>query len=759
MITLRFITDTGDPQRQTIYKGYSTLQTNPLAGQVRNDRFLAYTIEPVYKNPINGIVPLLLPDFNPATDTFQVAIGNPDTEATGGTFGLGIKAATISTSSVANPTVISTSAPHLLVTGNTVYISGHTGSTPTVTGPYTVTVTGASTFTIPVSVTVGGTGGTVYLTKNLTALAYNVSAATLQTAFSADMVQLGYSACTITVDTDDTAPFLSFTISANAVGAIPSGLFLTLGANLFPQCDVTINEVDLGSATTPYRLILVVRQAPCVLGIPATTLAATGVTRTNTQVLTASSNAIDTITFNNVDPVSGSFQTDGSGNGVTRTCGTAIWNMGADDFQTLLENNPKFLGNVRVTKSGPSGSAFIVEFTNQLGPLQIDEITLASPTIIETTTEHNYSNGQTVEISGSNSTPTVNGARVVTVIDSTHFSVPVNVTTAGTTAIVIPDSSPSIAVTDVDLAAPVGFSGVLNLNTQNLWLYSLTQDGAFFTMYFSITRTRDLGGGDFERRTIYGPAQILLSKDLLDPTTLVPLHFDTYLTLAEANILYAKLLGDNTLVGTQTIDLTGIPANFGLLVIADVAQAANLLDIQDSGFTSLFAIDPTGQLVCAGDAGFLQDVSVGGLIIPNGGIFGTPTNDSATAGNVGQITSSLIATGSATSLTTATAKNVTSISLTAGDWDVEGNVNFNLTGATMTASSAGISATSATLPTDGTEVASGVVTTALTAVNGISLPRKRISIASTTTIYLVASATFTLGTEAAYGAITARRVR
>jgi hypothetical protein len=45
---------------------------------------------------------------------------------------------------------------------------------------------------------------------------------------------------------------------------------------------------------------------------------------------------------------------------------------------------------------------------------------------------HGLTSGDTVVISGSNSTPTINGSRVVTVIDADHFSVPVVVTIAGT---------------------------------------------------------------------------------------------------------------------------------------------------------------------------------------------------------------------------------------------------------------------------------------------------------------------------------------
>jgi hypothetical protein len=64
----------------------------------------------------------------------------------------------ITSSSVANPTVI-TCTGHGLTTGDQVSISGHTGSTPALDGQYTITNTGTNTFTIPVNVTVGGTGG------------------------------------------------------------------------------------------------------------------------------------------------------------------------------------------------------------------------------------------------------------------------------------------------------------------------------------------------------------------------------------------------------------------------------------------------------------------------------------------------------------------------------------------------------------------------------------------------------------------------
>lgn len=64
--------------------------------------------------------------------------------------------------SVANPTVITTSTPHSLVTGTSYTMTGTT-TTPTVNGAQVVTVTGPTTFTVPVNVTVGqsASAGTV----------------------------------------------------------------------------------------------------------------------------------------------------------------------------------------------------------------------------------------------------------------------------------------------------------------------------------------------------------------------------------------------------------------------------------------------------------------------------------------------------------------------------------------------------------------------------------------------------------------------
>ncbi len=149
-------------------------------------------------------------------------------------------------------------------------------------------------------------------------------------------------------------------------------------------------------------------------------------------------------------------------------------------------------------------------------------------------------------------------------------------------------------------------------------------------------------------------------------------------------------------------------------------------------------------------------------------IVGTTTNNNATAGSVGEYVSSTVLVGSAVSLTTGTTANITSISLTAGDWDVEGLACFNPGGSTPAVYwAAAISTTSATLPTAPaggfvqlyTSVATSIGGSPNAAFQQINTGTARVSIASTTTVYLVTQSTFSVGPNSAFGLLRARRIR
>lgn len=143
---------------------------------------------------------------------------------------------------------------------------------------------------------------------------------------------------------------------------------------------------------------------------------------------------------------------------------------------------------------------------------------------------------------------------------------------------------------------------------------------------------------------------------------------------------------------------------------------------------------------------------------------GTATNDSAASGYIGEILSASTVRSAPVALTTTISANVTSKSLTAGDWDVFVEIGFT-GGGTTTVLAYALATTSATLPgTDTLAVPTsnqvrGNLPLSVAATDATDMLYCRVSLASTTTVYLVANATFAIGSASAYGSITARRIR
>lgn len=165
------------------------------------------------------------------------------------------------------------------------------------------------------------------------------------------------------------------------------------------------------------------------------------------------------------------------------------------------------------------------------------------------------------------------------------------------------------------------------------------------------------------------------------------------------------------------------------------------------------------QLAVVGD-----DANIIGRLVGKGTggfeIKGTGKNDDATASYVGEVVSSSIAPGSAVSLTNNVTANVTSISLTAGDWDISGQVICTFSG-TPTNIIGNINTTSATLGTVGLSSPYSSLAASFNAgaTQFLPLPQGRLSLNATTTVYLLAYASFASGTSTAYGWIWARRAR
>ena len=229
------------------------------------------------------------------------------------------------------------------------------------------------------------------------------------------------------------------------------------------------------------------------------------------------------------------------------------------------------------------------------------------------------------------------------------------------------------------------------------------------------------GGGTGD---VVGPASATDNAIARFDTTTGKLIQNSGITIADG--------ASGTLAGTNTGDQTSIVGITGTKAEFDTACS-------------------DGNFLYSGDA------------IASSQVSGTTTNDNAAAGVVGEYIESNVSNAAPVALvSTGTVVNITSISLTAGDWDVSGLVAFIPAATTsITLKRASISLVSATF--DGTvgRLFGHVSAASVDGANASAYSSKalRFSLASTTTIYLVAQGVFTVSTMSAYGNISARRVR
>lgn len=155
-----------------------------------------------------------------------------------------------------------------------------------------------------------------------------------------------------------------------------------------------------------------------------------------------------------------------------------------------------------------------------------------------------------------------------------------------------------------------------------------------------------------------------------------------------------------------------------------------------------------------------QAITING--VTPGPILGITNGSNACVGCVGEVIESTVLAGSAVSLTNNVAANVTTISLTPGDWEVTGYVALTLNAATVTSQIISwVSATSATVPTfpnsGGMYYANYSASTAQW--SGANVGPMRFNVTTTTTVYLSEYVSFITNTAAAYGYIKAIRIR
>jgi len=265
-----------------------------------------------------------------------------------------------------------------------------------------------------------------------------------------------------------------------------------------------------------------------------------------------------------------------------------------------------------------------------------------------------------------------------------------------------------------------------------------------------------------------------------DKVIITPPATSATLTLIDGTVLTGPAASGTVMTLGNTETVTGIKTfgsagAVGRLKIAGSTSGAVTLDAQAVAGSNVLTL-PVGTDTLVGKAttdvltnktfnstGTGNVLQVSGVTVSAGQYPGEPTTGSATSGNVGEYIQSVVLTGSAVSLTSTVAKTVTSISLPAGDWDVSGNVSYN-TAATTAVTNVGayLSGTTNTIdvtPGKASLLYFGEIVPTSGLTYAIPVGPYRLSLAATTTVYLIALGTFTVSTLTAFGALHARRAR
>lgn len=147
-------------------------------------------------------------------------------------------------------------------------------------------------------------------------------------------------------------------------------------------------------------------------------------------------------------------------------------------------------------------------------------------------------------------------------------------------------------------------------------------------------------------------------------------------------------------------------------------------------------------------------------VITPGQIVGTSTNDNAAAGNVGEYVSSYISSP-VNFPVSGNYGDLTSISLTAGDWDISEVLEINgaVTGTQFVIGIGTASGNSSAGLNEGDNVAQTPTGSTGASNDTLSVPAWRVPISSTTVYYFKYFALYTVGTPQARGRISARRIR
>jgi hypothetical protein len=360
---------------------------------------------------------------------------------------------TITNISVGNPTTITTSTPHGLVTGDIVSIL-ESNSTPSVNGSWTVTVTGANTFTIPVDVTVAGNTGTVYsgfpsitITNGITSSTYTFVLGVNQVINVATVADVAGSLAgkyfTLWDANNAVEYYVWYIVSGVGTDPAPAGMTgIPVNINTNDSANTvalkTSNTLNVYSfdfvATSSTNNVMITNANEGIANDP--TPGTSGFTTTVVTPGNGANPALNQILLSNL--VSPAQAVDQAARSLVNIINSnpnesvyAFYITGVNGVPGQIELQSRDLSTLPfyiLANDANVGSSFSPSISPQGF---ITNISVATQAVVTTATINGLISGEQVVISGSNSTPSIDGLYTITVLSPTTFSIPVTTTIAG----------------------------------------------------------------------------------------------------------------------------------------------------------------------------------------------------------------------------------------------------------------------------------------------------------------------------------------
>jgi hypothetical protein len=303
---------------------------------------------------------------------------------------------------------------------------------------------------------------------------------------------------------------------------------------------------------------------------------------------------------------------------------------------------------------------------------------------------------------------------------------------------------PALAFADqFAVTPPFVPSGAADLGGNVPWTYWQDKNGVSHAAFAGIIDALNLAPGAIVAPAFTGPVSILGG--------------------AAASLTIGDVAAQNAITltpgATPASNAFWTPAGSGGLVLGIKGGQLSIGDLTATNFVRVvIGATPASvsNITPGGSGGHLTFTPSGTA----GRVVGNTDAVTPPAGSVGEIMQQTVAAGSAVNLSTTVGATIASLNLTAGDWDVWGNVAWTVTGATTTLATAWLS-TSAPPAVPTAPNSGGMVVSSAALVSGQCTLAGNLRLASTAaqTVYLGARATFPSGTVAAYGYIAARRRR